>query len=56
MEVNGRKGRRVVCVLSKDGLRYRIFDLGDATEEPSGDRDGKGDDNVGSRKGSTTPE
>ncbi len=27
LEVNGRKGRRVVCVLDHDGLRYRVFDL-----------------------------
>lgn len=27
LEVNGRKGRRVVCVLDADGLRYRVFDL-----------------------------
>ena len=27
LEVNGRKGRRVVCVLDQDGMRYEIFDL-----------------------------
>lgn len=27
LEVNGRKGRRVVCVLDQDGLHYRVFDL-----------------------------
>lgn len=33
MEINGRRGRQVICVLSHDGLRYQIFDLGgDPTE------------------------
>ena len=27
IEVNGRKGRRVVCVLAQDRVHYRIFDL-----------------------------
>ena len=27
LEVNGRKGRRVVCVVYDDKIRYRIFDL-----------------------------
>ncbi|KAI9766935.1 MAG: hypothetical protein M1840_006232 [Geoglossum simile] len=27
LEVNGRKGRRVVCVLGRDRLHYRVFDL-----------------------------
>lgn len=27
IEVNGRKGRRVVCVVTQDHLRYRVFDL-----------------------------
>ena len=27
LEVNGRKGRRVVCVVFDDKIRYRIFDL-----------------------------
>lgn len=29
IEVNGRKGRRVVCALGQDRQRYKIFDLGD---------------------------
>lgn len=38
IEVNGRKGRRAICVLAQDRFHYRIFDLdspsgGDATEE-----------------------
>ena len=27
MEINGRKGRRAICVLAQDALRYRVFDL-----------------------------
>lgn len=27
LEVNGRKGRRVICVLAQDNLHYRIYDL-----------------------------
>ncbi|KAI9753556.1 MAG: hypothetical protein M4579_005098 [Chaenotheca gracillima] len=27
LEVNGRKGRRVICVFSKDKVRYRMFDM-----------------------------
>ena len=26
-EINGRKGRRAVCVVAEDKIRYRIFDL-----------------------------
>ena len=43
MEINGRKGRRVICVLSKDGLRYKIFDLGSGILEESSDEQDKGD-------------
>lgn len=27
MEVNGRKGRRAICVLAQDNFHYRIYDL-----------------------------
>ena len=27
LEVNGRKGKRVICVLAQDRLRYRVYDL-----------------------------
>ena len=27
MEVNGKKGRRVLCVLAQDRLHYRVYDL-----------------------------
>ena len=33
LEVNGRKGRRVVCVLGRDRLHYRIFDLDGEAED-----------------------
>lgn len=40
LEINSRKGRRVVCVLDQDGMRYEILDLGDLgldSGEASGD-------------------
>lgn len=27
LQINGRKGRRVACVLAKDRLHYRVFDV-----------------------------
>ena len=33
LEVNGRKGRRVVCVLDEQRTRYTIFDLNDRAED-----------------------
>ena len=27
IEINGRKGRQVVCILGKDKKQYRIYDL-----------------------------
>ena len=27
IEINGRKGRRIICVVAKDNMRYRIHDL-----------------------------
>ena len=33
MEINGRKGRRAVCVLAQDNLHYRIYDLDSATSD-----------------------
>lgn len=38
MDVNGRKGRRVVCVLGKDSRAYKVFDL-----DPLGDLGAEGD-------------
>ena len=50
LEVNGRKGRRVVCVLDQDGLRYRVFDLDSSTDTThknySGDGANMSDDEV----------
>jgi anaphase-promoting complex subunit 4 len=33
LEVNGRKGRRVVCVLDWEGVRYEIFDVDGGEED-----------------------
>jgi anaphase-promoting complex subunit 4 len=33
LEVNGRKGRRVVCVLYGDRSRYSVFDLDTVSED-----------------------
>lgn len=45
LEVNGRKGRRVVCVLYADGLRYSVFDMDSSgvaeEEEEAGDGNGE---------------
>ena len=32
MEVNGRKGRRVLCIVAQDNFHYRVYDLDSATE------------------------
>jgi hypothetical protein len=38
LEINGRKGRRVVCALSNDRNRYKIYDLdSDATSDHDGE-------------------
>lgn len=33
IEINGRKGRRAVCVLARDRLRYRVYDLDSLTPD-----------------------
>jgi anaphase-promoting complex subunit 4 len=33
LDVNGRRGRRAVCVLYGDGMRYDVLDLDVAVEE-----------------------
>lgn len=33
VDVNGRKGRRAVCVLYGDSMRYEVLDLDAAMEE-----------------------
>lgn len=37
IDVNGRKGRRAVCVLYGDGKRYDVLDLDAEMEEEDGD-------------------
>ena len=27
LAVNGKKGRRAVCVVAEDGIHYRVFDI-----------------------------
>ena len=44
LEVNGRKGRRAVCVVAEDRVHYRIFDIDTLKaeadlSEKSGDED-----------------
>ena len=41
VEVNGREGRRAVCVLYGDSLRYDVLDL-DAAMKEGEDEDGEG--------------
>ena len=36
LEINGRKGRRVVCVVAQDMMRYRIFDLDSGSVDSEG--------------------
>ena len=45
LEVNGRKGRRAVCVIAEDSLHYRIFDLDSSREvdEAEGQEIGEND-------------
>ena len=33
LEINGRKGRRVMCVLAEDLIRYRLYDIDSAAPE-----------------------
>ena len=33
LEVNGRKGRRAICVLAQDGFHYRVYDLDSPSED-----------------------
>ncbi len=55
MEINGRKGRRVICVLSRNRQQYKILDLsgdedGDDSEKSEGEESeqaGKESDEVG---------
>lgn len=40
MEVNGRKGRRVICIVAQDNFHYRVYDLDSATETQELDPEG----------------
>lgn len=33
IEINGRKGRRIICVLAKDKVNYRIYDIDSGREQ-----------------------
>ena len=39
IEVNGRKGRRVVCVFAQDRFHYRVYDLDGAAEVETEERE-----------------
>lgn len=39
LDVNGRKGRRAVCVLYGDAMKYDVLDLDGAIEEEEGDQE-----------------
>ena len=39
VDVNGRKGRRAVCVLYGDGMRYDVLDLDAAMENEEVDEE-----------------
>ena len=32
IEINGRKGRRVICVLAQDRFHYRVYDLDNSSD------------------------
>lgn len=36
IEINGRKGRRVACVLAEDGFHYRVYDVDNRDQEIDG--------------------
>lgn len=46
LEVNGRKGRRVVCILAEDNLHYRVFDLDSSSRDGQADSSGEGSESV----------
>lgn len=39
VDVNGRAGRRAVCALYADGMRYEVFDLDAAVDDDDDDND-----------------
>lgn len=42
VDVNGREGRRVVCVLYGEGLRYDVLDLDNQVSEEGNEEDEEG--------------
>jgi len=48
MDINGRKGRRVICIVAQDKKRYRMYDVDSNpdVEEPEDGRDSEGDENM----------
>lgn len=42
VDVNGRKGRRAVCALYGDAMRYEVLDLDAAIDEEEVDEEGDG--------------
>lgn len=45
IEINGRRGRRIICVVGKDKARYRIHDL-DSVHEAEEAREDRSDDHI----------
>ncbi|KAK3168298.1 hypothetical protein OEA41_004745 [Lepraria neglecta] len=43
LEVNGRKGRRVICVLAQDRFHYRVYDLDTSSETQNTRTEGSDD-------------
>lgn len=48
MDINGRKGRRVICIVAQDKKRYRMYDVDSNpdVEEPEDGKDSEGDENM----------
>ena len=45
--VNGRKGRRVIVVLAKDGKHYRVLDMDYPNQQEEEETEGEGDGDDG---------
>ena len=52
LEINGRKGRRILCVLAEDRLQYRVYDLDSSSSNESAaeghvnPKEGRRDDSI----------
>jgi anaphase-promoting complex subunit 4 len=46
IDVNGRKGRRAVCVLYGDAMRYDVLDLDAAMDDEEDEEELEGEDEV----------